>query len=235
MTTLPETVAVPKQDPALITNAERRLATARQVYTRISSTDEYQMAAADLQDCKAAQKKLEDMRTSAVKPLNAVVKTINGWFETPMTALKEEERIIKDGMIAYQKEEERKRLALEAKAAEDARKERERLEAQAKKAEASGKVEKAETLRQAAEYIPQNVVIASSTPKVSGVSTRGTWKARITSKHDLIAYVAAHPEWEHLIDVNMTAINGLARSQKSSLALPGVEAFEEQTLAARAA
>jgi hypothetical protein len=74
-----------------------------------------------------------------------------------------------------------------------------------------------------------------TTPKVSGIAGRTTWKAEVKDKGALVKYVAEHPEWLSLLDVNMQALNGLARSQKGSLALPGVEAVEEHSIAARAA
>lgn len=232
---LPQTVAVPKPEQALLDSADRFLASAKASYAVIKTGDEFEAAALDLQSIKGAQKALEAKRTSAVGPLNGVVKTINEWFRKPTDVLAEAERVIKTGMIGFQNEQERIRREQEAKAAEQLRKEREKLEAQAAKAAAAGKTEKAAALEATAAALPTTVEIAVTAPKVAGIAGRSTWQAAVKDKAAFIKYVAEHPEWLHLIDINMVALNGLARSQKSALALPGVEAVEIQGIAARAA
>lgn len=232
---LPDTVAVPKPEQALVDSADRFLASAKASYAIIKTGDMYEAAAIDLQSIKTAQKALEDKRTSAVGPLNGVVKTINDWFRKPTAALADAEAVIKRGMIGYQNEQERIRREQEARAAEQLRKDRERLEAQAAKAAAAGKSEKADAILQNAAMLPTSVEIASAAPRVSGISGRSTWQAAVKDKAAFLKYVAEHPEWTHLVDVNMPALNGLARSQKSALALPGIEAVEVQGIAARAA
>jgi hypothetical protein len=235
MTTLPDTVAVPKPEQALLDGADRFLASAKASYAVIKTGDEFEAAAFDLQNIKTAQKELEAKRTSAVKPLNGVVATINGWFKKPTETLAEAERVIKGGMIGFQNEQERIRREQEARAAEQLRKEREKLEEQSAKALAKGNVERAEALAQTAAALPTTVEIASAAPRVAGISGRSTWQAAVKDKAAFLKYVAEHQEWQHLVDVNMTALNGLARSQKSALALPGIEAVEVQGIAARAA
>jgi colicin import membrane protein len=232
---LPQSVAVVRPEPELISSADRFLASAKASYAVIKTGDEFEAAAIDLQQIKGAQKALEAKRTSAVGPLNGVVKTINEWFKKPADALADAERVIKGGMIGFQNEQERIRREQEAKAAEQLRKERERLEAQAAKAAEKGHTEKAEALQEHAAALPVSVEIASTAPKVSGIAGRSTWQAAVKDKAAFLKYVAEHPEWLNLVDVNMVALNGLARSQKQSLALPGIEAVEVQGISARAA
>jgi hypothetical protein len=232
---LPATVPVPRPDAALLDSADSFLASARASYAIIKTGDQFEAAGLDLQNIKRAQKNLEEQRTSAVKPLNGVVATINGWFRRPTDALADAERVIKGGMTVYLTEQERIRREQEAKAAEQLRKEREKLEAQAARAAASGKTEKAEALQAHAAALPVSVEIASTAPKVSGIAGRSTWQAAVKDKAAFLKYVAEHPEWLNLVDVNMVALNGLARSQKQSLALPGIEAVEVQVISARAA
>jgi len=231
----PETVALARHDPALIRSAEQQLALARGTYTTIATADECEAAAEDLKAIKARQKALEDARTAITKPLLEAQRAVNALFKAPQDMLAQAEQIVKRGILTYQDAEECKRREAEAAAAEVARKEREKLEAQAAKAAAAGKVEKAEALSAAAASIPERVAIASSAPKLGGVANKTTWRAEVADKAALVAYIAQRPEWLHLLDVNMTAVNGLARSQKSALALPGVKAVEEKNLAARSA
>lgn len=234
-TTYPESVALAKPDEALILSAHQMLALARQTYAVINTADECEAAAEDLKGIKAKQKALEDARTTITKPLLEAQRAVNALFKRPQDTLAEAERIVKRGILAYQDREDQKRRAAEAAAAEAARKEREKLEAQAAKAAAAGKVEKAEALQATAAAIPERIALPSSAPVLGGVATRSTWRAEVADKAALVAYIATHAEWLHLVDVNLTALNGLARSQKSALALPGVKAVEEKQLAARAA
>ncbi|MFC3107433.1 hypothetical protein ACFQAT_07940 [Undibacterium arcticum] len=71
--------------------------------------------------------------------------------------------------------------------------------------------------------------------KVSGISTSKTWKARITDKAALLAFIATHPECLDWVDVKMTPLNGMAKALKNNMNIPGVEAYAEETMSARAA
>ncbi len=69
---------------------------------------------------------------------------------------------------------------------------------------------------------------------VDGVRTQRRYKAEVTDKMELIRYVATHPEWTGLLDPNMPALNGLARSQREALSIPGVKAVAHDTKAVSA-
>lgn len=77
--------------------------------------------------------------------------------------------------------------------------------------------------------------VISMAPKVSGISVAKTWKARITDKAALLAYIAAHPECLDWVEVKMAPLNGMAKALKNNMKIPGVEAFPEETMSARAA
>ncbi len=235
MNAVPESVAIARPDPALIQSAEQFLAVARASYGEITTAEQCEAAGEDLKSIKTRQRQLEDARTSITKPLLDAQRAVNNLFRGPQETLAEAERIIKRGILAYQETEERKRREAEAAAAEALRKEREKLQAQAARAESSGKVEKAEALRTTAATLPDRMQFAPTAPRVSGLSSKSTWRAELIDKPAFVKYVAEHQEWLHLLDVNTTALNGLARSQKSALAIPGVRVEEEKQLAARAA
>lgn len=76
------------------------------------------------------------------------------------------------------------------------------------------------------------VIIAS---KVSGISTSAPWRARITDKAALLKYISEHPETLAWVDVKMTPLNNLAKALQKTMAIPGVEAFPEPRISARAA
>jgi colicin import membrane protein len=231
---VPETIAIARPDPALIQSADQFLALARSSYSEIQTAEECEAAGEDLKSIKARQKQLEEARTSISKPLLEVQRAINALFRAPQETLAQAEQIIKRGILSYQETEDRKRREAAAAASEALRREKEKLEARAARAEASGKVEVAEALRTNAAVIPERMEVAIPTPKITGLASRSTWRVEVIDKGALVSYVAQHPEWLNLVEPNMTALNGLARSQKSALSLPGVKAIEERQLAARA-
>ena len=231
---LPESIAIPRPDPSLIRSSTEFLATAKLSYAEIGTPEQCEAAGEDLKLIKARQKQLEEARTKITKPLLEAQRALNALFKAPMETLAEAERLIKQALIAYQEAEERKRQLLEAEAAMELRRQRERLETQAAEAQAKGEPEKARALQSAAAAMPERMQLAPTAPKVSGVAARATWRAEVIDKLAFVRYVAEHAEWLNLVEPNLQALNGLARSQKSALAIPGVKALEERFLAARA-
>jgi hypothetical protein len=77
---------------------------------------------------------------------------------------------------------------------------------------------------------------SKSAQKVSGISSKTAWKARITNKAAFLKYVAENPErcadW---VEIKMTPLNGLAKAMKETMEIPGVEAYPDISIAARAA
>jgi len=233
-TIVPESVAIARPDPALIQSANELLVLARSTHRVIATQEQCEAASEDLKLIRARQRQLEDARTSITRPLTDAQRAINNLFRVPREMLDEAERVIKGSVLSYQAAEERKRREAEAIAAETLRREREKLEAEALRAEASGKFEKAEALRITAAVTPTRIDMANAAARMPGLSSRSTWRAELIDKNALVRYVAQHPEWLDLLEPNMVALNGLARSQKSALALPGVRAVENKQLVARA-
>lgn len=133
---------------------------------------------------------------------------------------------------------ERDRLAreeaarLQAKAAEStSRAEAQALEQRAHEVQQQGAAEAA-TLRDTADIVTA-APVAVMAPKAAGISTRETYKAEVTDKQKLVAYIAAHPDFLNLLDVNATALNQMAKALKSNLNLPGVRAYPDRGIAAR--
>lgn len=84
----------------------------------ITNADEYQQAAAGLVELKGRWKTVEEKRTSLVKPLNDVVKSINGMFKPVLDSWDRTMDVVKRAMQDYQvREAEVQRKALEAAAA----------------------------------------------------------------------------------------------------------------------
>lgn len=218
----------------------------------IDSQETYELAADELKAIKSKAKTLEEQRTAITGPINNALKAVNALFKSPASFLEDAERIIKGKMLAYTTEQERI-AAAERRAQEAAiRAEQERLAKEAAEREAAAASEAAALMAAgdengAAEVQAKAAIEAISlasvstvmtvtqaapaVAKVSGVSTRTTWKAETINKAELVAYVAANPQFLHLLDVNTSALNQLAKAMKETLALPGVRVFEEKTLA----
>lgn len=231
---LPTSVTVERPDPQLLSSAERFLAVAQSYL--ITSPELYEAAAADLQEIKGKLKALEEKRTAITRPLNQALKAVNDLFRKPKELLEQAEGLIKRAMSAYDHERERKRREEQARLEEEARKERERLEAKAREAEEKGQIEKAEALRESANAVVAPIVSpATEAPKVTGIATRGLWKARVTDKAALVRHIVAErPDLLSLIEIDASALNAMARAQKSALSLPGVEVYEHKIIAAQA-
>ena len=218
----------------------------------VDSQETYELAADELKAIKAKAKSLEDQRTAITKPINDALKGINALFKGPTTFLEEAERVIKGKMISYSTEQERIAAEERRRAEAAVRAEQERLarEAAAREAEAAkaaaklmaegDEVAAAEVQAQAAieaasltatAAVITAPVAAPAVAKVSGVSTRSTWKAECTDKAALVAFIASNPTFLNLLDVNASALNQMAKAMKETLQLPGVRVYEEKTLA----
>lgn len=89
--------------------------------------------------------------------------------------------------------------------------------------------EQAAEIQMAAAVIPTPAAVAPIAPK--GMSLRGKWKARVIDKAKVVAYVAAHPEYLEIIDIDESALNKLAGALQKKLPIDGVEAYEDFTAA----
>ncbi len=151
---------------------------------------------------------------------------------------KERERIAAEAAAAEAKAQaeaaELRRKAAEAEAAGNAA-QAAKLASRAESREEAG-AEKAAELTMAANAVAHTALSeVRSTPKASGIATRGTWKAEVVSKVELIAFVASNPQFLHLVDVNQSALNQLAKVMKSEFNVKGAQAYEDKTVAARRA
>lgn len=102
-------------------DAEHRemVATLRELDSFAVSNDEDSAFAADMiREVKAKHKELDERRKEVTQPLNATVRTINGWFKPALDALETAERKLKSKVALYMQEcEARTRAALAEAAA----------------------------------------------------------------------------------------------------------------------
>lgn len=190
----------------------------------VKTVEQYALAGTELTRIKGAAKRLDELRTSITRPMDAAKKAVMDFFRAPAERLAAAEAQIKRAMLAYSNEQDRIRQAEQRKADEAAQRERDRISAQAAKATAAGKDEKAAALEQrAAEVVAP--VIQREPPKVAGVSTREVWKFAIVD-------AALVPREYTLIDESK--IRRVVGAMKGDTAIPGVRVYAEKALAAGA-
>lgn len=217
--------------PEIAREVGRQWLAAAKAY-EIDCPESYEAAAEDLTQIKSRLSSLEEQRKSLTRPLDQAKAKIMEFFRPPKELLEEGERILKQSMLAYRAEEERKRRAFEAAMREEARRCRERLEAEARAAAAKGAEEEAQLKREQAENVI-TPILAPTTPKPKGISIAESWRAQVIDKLALVRAVAEGKAPTELLEVNMQAANRLALSLKQAFAYPGLKAVRVQSVAAR--
>lgn len=167
----------------------------------VSDDASYSRALEDVREVKARAKTLEHKAASLIDPLKGVIAAIKAEIDPTLRAAKEIERVLKDKCAAF-------KVALEHE------NERRRAEAQA-----------ALTERRA---LPEHVAaLASTAPKLDGVTTRKVFKIRITD-------AGAVPQRYRVYYVDEKAILADVVAAEGKAPIPGVEIFEDYIIGVRA-
>lgn len=135
---------------------------------------------------------------------------------------------LRQQVLAYQNKKNQENLL---KAVEQQAANQKMLEAAAQRLEAAGQVEMAAKIVENAKTQP--AVIPESAPKAEGVSTRKITKARITDLKILCVAVANDLVPINAIEANMTFLNRMAKTLGKSMNYPGVEVYEDESIAVR--
>lgn len=188
--------------------------------------EEYIEANNLLSGVKRKIKRLEDLRKSLTAPLDKSKSNIMDLFRPPTDALMGARDRIDAEMQMWRRKQETIRLEQERKAQAAARAEEEKqrlaLLKKAEKAEVKGNAEKAEELKeQAATVFIPPPVIASSIPKLEGMSVRVDWDFEVTD-------VAAIPR-EFLV-ADLVKIRGVVRAMKGTSSIPGIRVFSKEII-----
>lgn len=191
----------------------------------VATAGEYSVAGDELKRIKAAQKRLDEVRKSITRPIDAAKRAVLDLFREPETRLSQAEANMKRAMIAYSDEQDRIRREEQRKAEDAARKEREKLEAQAAKAAEAGKDARAEVLEQRAAAVVAPVIQREAL-KVTGVSTRETWQFEV---------VDADAVPREYLAVDTVKIGRVVRALKGDTQIGGVRVWAEKQIAAGAA
>ena len=193
----------------------------------------YELAADKLLTVAAVRREIVDyhkpLKQKAHEAHAAICAAENGM----LAPVAEAEAILKRSIGAYQMEqrriqEEQERIAREAAELAAAH----ALEASIEAAELEGA-----TAEEVKAIIEQPVAapvvyVAPTVQQVSGVSTAKTYRAELVNLRELCKAVAAGAVPEAYVTANMTALNGMARSTRGSIKIPGVRIVEDTTVRA---
>jgi hypothetical protein len=177
----------------------------------ITNDAEYERGGDILKDIKARIKAVKDYWKAPKAAAQAAHKTLVDREKQMLKPLEDAEATVKKTMLAYTTEQQRKRQEEQA-----------RLAALAAQAEQQGDADGAAFMRE------MSAAVEPVQP-TGGVSVRTTWKARVTDPKKVPAYFDGY----ELREINMTALNGLARQYEGGLEIPGVEFYRDETLSVR--
>jgi len=256
----PITITVdPTKDIIAIQSEAGKAKTLAEAY-EIDGPETYEMAGKDLQQIKARLKAVDEQRKSITRPLDEAKKAIMALFDAPTRFLQGAEGLLKQKMLAFSEEQERKQRELRAKLEEEARKERERLAAEAAAARAKAE-EEARKLREQAEAAKAAGDAAKAAKLESRAESRmeAADEKASTLEHQAAVTVApavqiqqaevkgvsTREEWDfeytdqsllprEFLIPDEKAIRAVVKARKGATNIPGIRVFSKRVLAARA-
>lgn len=192
-----------------------------EVYFKIESQEEYDLAQEVLKVVKNKYKELDDKRKSITKPLDDSKKQVMDLFKPYLTELENLEKRIKDAILKFVEEQERKAKEKEEELQKYMIKENAKLkkktQKELEKALAKGNTEKVEELTEQLRLIDEMPLIIPNfyTPEIEhkSVSFREKWYAEVVD-------FSALPD-EYKI-ANMQALDKVAQTTRGSAKIPGV-------------
>lgn len=186
---------------------------------------DYQGAGEFLRSIKTASKRVDetfDPGISAAHKAHKVAVETKRQFSDPLNAA---ERVVKGKMGSWYAEQEAARKKEEARLREIAYRDAEdkRL-AEAAKLEAAGRKEEAMATLDAP-IVAAPVVLAPVTQQAKGVAMRATWKWEVVDMGSIP---------RDYLTTDDAMIGGVVRAMRGETNIPGIRAFEESSLSARA-
>lgn len=197
----------------------------------IATAQDYEGAAEFAKQVKKLNKRIKDYWEPLKKSARASWQGLVDREKELLNPLDQAETEVKKKMAAYQKKVQEEERAARLLAEKLKQEETERLLAEATKAAEQGNEMESEILFAQAEIIETSQsAIQMQAPKATGVSTRTLYRARVIDETKVpveVAGVVIRP-------VDLPAINKLAQASKGKVQIPGIEIYEEQSVAVRA-
>lgn len=189
----------------------------------IANDEQYRYVAETLLGVKDMRAKIASVFDDNIRRADQLHKALLKEKREAEASAVEAERILKALLVTW--DDQQARLTADARAAHEAeRREQDAITlAEAINAENAGDFARGDELR-ASLHVTLPLAVQPS-PKVEGVSFRETWSAKVVDLAALVKAAAAHTPWIAFLNPNMAALNAQARSLKSRMAIPGVEAI----------
>lgn len=197
----------------------------------ISGQEEYDTAVKARTDLanflKAAEASFKAIKDPVWQEHKAICKQESDVCE-PVRALMKR---INAALLDFDRVQEQKRIEEQRRLQEEAnRQEEERRLAAAANAEAQGM--DAETVEAILEQDAAPVVVAAPTyEKSKAITYRDNWTATVTDLKKLVQFIAKHPMYINLLEVNQGRLTAQARALKEHLNLPGVRVENKKSVA----
>ena len=194
----------------------------------VNDNNDLMKATACIRGIKGMMDKVKSSFDPIVDQAHKAHKEAIGQRDKYLKPLMEIEKKFKDAILVFNRkmeaeQRERERLARERmeKAAEE---ERQRLLREAAKTKDAW--DKEELQEKAAAVVPVEIETQKKVIEQEGLSIRKTWKAKVID-------INLVPKDYLIIEVNMSALNQHARVNKNLLPIPGIEFYEESSVASR--
>jgi len=178
---------------------------------------------------KALRDAIEQAHAEPKKAKHAVWKAEVAAETAELAPVQEVEGVLKAKTFAWDADQESLRRAEQAKLEAEAKKkaEDEALAAAEAAQEAGAGAQEVDSILETPIIAPP--VVAPRTyqpaPRMAG---RESWSGKVTDFMALVKFVAVNPGFQNLLEINQTALNQMARSQKQAMRIPGVEARSER-------
>ena len=195
----------------------------------ILSREEYEIAADNLKTLIAKKKEVEAARKSITTPLDHAKKRVQDLFMPVLNHFDTAEKQLRRALLDYTTKQEQERREQEARLRDEHAKAIAEAEEEAERLLESGDIYTADVVANPPVPVP---TVITATPKVNGLYTRPVWKAEVTNLMEFLLYVVENDAF-HLITINQSALDSMARTSKGMANVKGVTFKEEQTLVAR--
>lgn len=187
------------------------------------------------------RRKLEDKRTSLVKPLSGVVADINALFKPPRDRIDEIVAIAKRKMNNFAKAQQLIADEIRRQEIETARREQREAEELANKLAAKVTTEEAAPVVEQLEMTTQKAVkkaeapsrVATTRGNDSSVVVQKKWTAEIMDLQELALAVGEGRMPVEVLEPNMAALKKMARDRKETREYGGVRFFEDVSTVVR--
>jgi hypothetical protein len=191
----------------------------------IKSESQYVQLADELKVVKAAIKTIKDNELRITRPQLQAINEVRAQAKRAMAPFEEQEKLIKQLLVEYANEQERKQREQQRLENERAEKERKRLLEAAQRNADKGNEAQAESFVERARAVSAPV-ISREPPKVAGLKMPKVWRHRVLN--------AAIVPREYLM-IDETKLQKIATALKESAVVAGVEFYEETIVASTSA